>query len=121
MTQDYDSRPAADTLAERQYLQGRLGEIEAGMGEVAARLGAPTPITQEMDALDRARELTNDMLKQIRVRSLDDAIAAQLDWLDRVEERQARDDGEPTASFDKIALDRKLLVDLREGWRAAES
>ncbi|MFN2250975.1 MAG: hypothetical protein ACK2UL_03580 [Anaerolineae bacterium] len=121
MIQDYPSRPAADSEAERKYLRRRLREIEVGMGEVAAGLEMPTPITQELDALDRARELTNDMLKQIRVRSLEDAIAAQLDWLDRVEARQTSDDPEPKPDFDKIPLDRKLLIDLREGWRAEQA
>jgi hypothetical protein len=91
------------------------------MGKVAAGLGSPTPITQELYTLDRARQLTNDMLKQVRVRSLDDAIDAQLGWLDRAEEHQSRDDGEPIVRFDQIALDRRLLIDLREGWRAVRN
>lgn len=118
MVREFSTRSGADSAAERDYLEKRLKDIEAGMGRVSAESRTPGPITQRMDALDRARELTNDMLKQIYVRSLDEALDAQLDWLGRVEARQHEESGEPKTSFDKIALDRRLLTELRDGWHA---
>lgn len=118
MIHDYPRRPLADSTRERRFLERRLVEVERDMGRLAARLGAPTPITQELDVFDRARELVNDMLKQVHVRPLDEAIAAQLDWLGRVEERHGEDGGEPKTDLNRIALDRRLLEDLHRGWRA---
>jgi len=118
MIQDYAPRPASETLRERTFLERRIVEVERDMGRLAAGIGAPAPITQELDVLDRARELWGDMLRQVRVRPLDDAVTAQLDWLNRVEERQARADGEPKPDLNRVALDRRLLSDLLRSWRA---
>jgi len=111
-------RPVAEVLPEQLYLTARLGEIDRGLGRLAARLGAPTPITQPMDALDRARELVADMQKQVAVRPLEASIAAQVAWLDAAEARLGADDGEPKLDLDRIALDRVLLGELLEGWRS---
>ena len=118
MSKTYTPRPEADVLPEQRYLTERMAQIEKGMGKVAARLGTPTPIEQSLDALDRARELVADMLKQIRLRPIEEAVRAQLDWLDRAEARLGVADGEPKIGHNRIALDRRLLTDVLEGWRA---
>lgn len=118
MPADYALRPEAEFLAEQKYLNGRMEDIEKNLGKVAARLGTPTPITQPLDALDRARELVGDMFRQVRVRSLEDAIRTQLAWLDAAERRLAARDGEPKVKFNRIELDRRLLGDILAGWKA---
>lgn len=118
MTVDYALRPFNDYLPEQAYLSDRMQQVERGLGRVAARLGEPTPITEPLDALDRARELVADMAKQVTVRPLEAAIQAQLAWLERAEARLGQADGEPKHDLNRIALDRVLLEDLREGWRA---
>lgn len=117
MIKEYPQRPAADSLAERQYLERRLGEIERSMGVIAARLGTPTPIAQELDVLDRARELVGDLLKEVHVLTLDEAIAARLAWLDRVEALQGRESDEPTPALNRVPIDRRLFQDIELGWR----
>ena len=117
MPKTFERRSEESIAEEQAYLQKRSLEIEKMMGQVAARHPAATPITQPLDALDRARELANDMYKQVRVRPLEDAIDAQLTWLDRVEAKQSADDGEPKVEYNKIPLDRRLLKELLEGWR----
>jgi len=118
MTLDYALRPFNDYAAEQKYLTDRMQQVERGLGRVAARLGEPTPITEPLDALDRARELVADLYKQVAVRPLETAVQAQLDWLDRADARLGLADGEPKHDLNRIALDRALLEDLREGWRA---
>jgi hypothetical protein len=118
VTQTYSLRPAKDYGAEQQFLNQRILEIEKGMGKVAARNQVQLPIAQNLDALDRARELTSDLFKQVRVRPLDEAILAQLAWLERSETKLGLDDGEPKVALNRIALDRRLLQDLLSQWRA---
>jgi hypothetical protein len=118
MTMDYALRSHTDYLPEQRYLADRMQQVERGLGRVAARLGEPTPITEPLDALDRARELVADMAKQVTVRPLEEAIAAQLAWLDRAEARLGQADGEPKHDLNRITLDRALLQSLREGWQA---
>jgi hypothetical protein len=118
MVQEYTSRSEADSAAERAFLEKQLLVIEKGLGRVAAESASATPLTQRLDALDRAREITTDLLMQVHVRPLDDAIAARLDWLERVEARQADDSSMPKTKLDIVALDRRLLEDLRDLWRA---
>lgn len=118
MTIAHALRPFNDYLAEQKYLTERMQQVERGLGRVAARLGEPTPISEPLDALDRARELVADMYKQVTVRPLEDAIQAQLDWLGRAEARLGQADGEPKHDLNRIALDRALLETLRDGWRA---
>jgi hypothetical protein len=121
MVTEYKLRPEAEYLPEQRYLARRLSEIEQGLGRVAARLGEPTPITQPLDALDRARELAADLVKQVQVRPLEEAVAAQLAWLARAEARQQVQDGEPKAAFNRIALDQRILGDLLAGWQATKN
>lgn len=120
MAIDYAIRKQDDYDAEQRYLTERMAQVEKGMGRVAAKLGEPTPITSQLDALDRGRELVADMYKQVTVRPLEDAIQAQLDWLARAEARQAQEGGEPKTDMNRIALDRVLLEELRAGWRRAQ-
>lgn len=121
MSTPYTLRDPRDYVHEQKYLAGRMNEIEAGLGRVAAETGTPTPITERLDTLDRARELVADMYKQVQVRPLEDAIAAQLTWLDGAADRQARTDGEPTNVMTRIAVDRALLNDIVAGWRTAKA
>lgn len=121
MTVTYTLRPEADYAAEQKFLTARIQEIEKGMGKVAARNPEVLPIPQTMDALDRARELTADLFKQVRVRPLAEAIQAQLDWLDRAEANLAQANGEPKVALNRIALDRRLLTDLLTLWRARQN
>lgn len=118
MAIDYAFRSREDYEAEQRYLTERMMQVEKGMGRVAAKLGEPTPITSQLDTLDRSRELVADMYKQVTVRSLEDAIAAQLDWLDRAEARQAAEGGEPKTDMNRIPVDRAILEEIRDGWRA---
>lgn len=118
MTQTYTLRPSAEYAAEQQFLNKRILEIEKGMGRVAARNEAQQPIPQQLDALDRARELTGDLFKQVRVRPLNEAIEAQLAWLDQAEAKLGQADGEPKLGMRSIALDRRLLQDIQALWRA---
>jgi hypothetical protein len=118
VTDEMTLRTDADLGAEQAFLQRRIDDIEAALGTVAAVGGGATPLSQPLDALDRSREIASDMLRQVRVRGLEDAIAAQLDWLDRAEERLSRQDGEPKVAFNRIALDRRLLSDLRIAWQS---
>jgi hypothetical protein len=119
MIKDYGPRPAPESVAERQFLQRRLDEVERALGRAAADLGTPTPITQGLDALDRARELVSDMSRQVQVRPLEEAIASHLAWLDRAEAQGSPGNGEPKVAFNRIALDRRLLADLLAGWQSA--
>lgn len=119
MIEDFALRSEQAFLPERAFLERRVLEIEKGMGKVAARGGdGSTRISQPLDALDRAREITGGLMRQVRVRALDEAIAAQLAWLDRAEARAALADGEPKVRLDRIALDRRILNDLAQAWKA---
>ena len=118
VTQSYTLRPAQEYIAEQQFLNQRILDIEKGMGKVAARSSGQMPVAQNLDALDRARELTGDMFKQVRVRPLEEAIQAQLAWLDRAEASLGQDNGEPKIDLNRIALDRRLLQDIQTLWRA---
>jgi hypothetical protein len=116
MTTEHTPRSAADSQAERTYLERRLSEVDRYLGQLAARLGTPTPITQELDTLDRARELAGELLMEINVRTLDEAMSAKLAWLDRMEARQANRGGEPAIALRTVALDRRLVEEIRRGW-----
>ena len=116
----YSNRPESEAEPEQEYLQMRIMEIEKDLGQLAAR-GRAAPISQPLDALDRARELATQMHKQVRVRPLDDAIRSRLAWLDRVAQRQAADDDEPRTALDQVDLDRRILEDLLAGWRREHS
>jgi hypothetical protein len=118
VTKDYIPRPEKEYAAEQKFLNQRILDIETGMGKVVAREATTMPIPQRLDALDRARELTGDMYKQVRVRPLEEAVAAQLAWLADAEARLDKADGEPKVAYNRIALDRRLLTDLVEQWRA---
>lgn len=119
MTTEFTMRPESETTAEREFLRRRLEAVERDMGRLAARFGAPTPATPQMDVLDRARDLLSDLLRQVRVRPLDEALTARLEWLDRAQARRDReDDPEPKPVLDRIALDRRVLSDLRHSWDA---
>jgi hypothetical protein len=111
-------RPEADLRPEQSFLQRRIEAIESAMGEVAAVSGGATPLSQPLDALDRSRELASDLLRQVRVRPLPQAVDAQLAWLDRAEARLAKADGEPKVGFNRIALDRRLLQDVKTAWQS---
>jgi hypothetical protein len=115
---DYAARDEEATRAEQRFLADRILHIEAGTGRVAAQLGAPAPSAERLQALHRARELTAEMHRQVRVRSLEDAIVARLSWLDRVEARQAASDYDPATELNMVALDRRLLQDMLAGWRS---
>jgi len=117
-TETHALRPEAEFLPEQEYLEGRLGQIEKGLGQLAARAGTPTRITQPLDALDRARELVAEMHKQVRARPLQEALESRLAWLDRVEARRQTEDNEPKPEINRIALDRRLLADVLKGWQA---
>jgi len=119
MIPTYTRREDADLEREQRFLQEAVLEIEKALGKVAARQDRPTPVTQPLDALDRAREITNDMYKQVRMRPLEEAVEAQLDWLSRAEAKARAGDGEPKIGYSKIALDRRLLTDLLERWRTS--
>lgn len=121
MPTEFTLRREAEYLPEQKYLTKRTLEIEAGLGRVAARLGEPTPISQPLDALDRARELANDMFKQVQLRPLDEAVKAQLEWLDRAEAHLNAASGEPKPDMNRIALDRRLLSELLQGWHATRN
>lgn len=114
---EYPLRPYTEYLPEQQYLTGRMNEVEKGMGKIAARLGEPTPITESLDVLDRARELVADLYKQVTVRPLVEAVETQLRWLDRAEARLGQADGEPKNDLTRIPIDRVLLETIRQGWR----
>jgi len=116
MAEEYLLRRPDRYLSEQAYLQQRFLEVEKNLGRVAARLGQPTPITSPLDALDRAREITSDLSREVTVRALDEAIEARLEWLDRAEARQGAQDGEPKNDLNRIALDRVLLLELKSGW-----
>ena len=107
-----------DYLPEQEYLTRRILDIEKSLGKVAARLGAPTPITQPLDALDRAREIAGDLAKEVRVRSLEEAVRHRLGWLARAEVRAGQVGGEPKAELESIDLDRRLLQELEAGWKS---
>jgi hypothetical protein len=112
------SRPEGDTLAERRFLGERLVSVEKDMGRLAARLGAPTPGVQEMDALDRARELLADLRAEVSVRPLDEAMSAHLAWLDRAQADRSGAEESSLPALDMIDLDRRILTDLQRSWRA---
>ena len=116
MAEEYILRRPDRYLPEQAYLNERFLQVEKNLGRVAARLGQPTPITSSLDALDRARELTSTLSREVTVRALDDAIQARLDWLDRAEALQGQDNGEPKTDLNRIALDRVLLSELMSGW-----
>ncbi|MCC7020123.1 MAG: hypothetical protein IT332_10235 [Ardenticatenales bacterium] len=121
MSTDYALRDPSDYVHEQKYLTARMHEIEAGLGRVAAETGTPTPITERLDTLDRARELVSDMYKQVQIRSLEAAVAAQMTWLDGVDARQSRTDGEPKNVMTRVVVDRALLNDILAGWRASQA
>ena len=119
MTDDFSSRPETESRLEREFLERRHAEAERAMGQLAARLGAPTPVTRPMEALERARGLIGDLQKEVRVRTLDDAIASRLEWLERVRSRAAGgDDAAP--ALELLDLDARLLADLQRAWRARQ-
>jgi hypothetical protein len=125
--QDFQRRPEVDTRSERAFLERRIVDTEKAMGRLAAQLGSPTPITQELDVLDRGRELASQLLRQVRVRPLEEAVAAQLAWLDRLAQVQQAGgpagegregaDGAPKPAFERAALDKRLLSDLLKAWQ----
>lgn len=121
MTTTYAIRAEQDYAAEQKFLNQRVLDIETGLGVVAARTSAAAPIPPRLEALSRARELTLDMYKQVRVRPMEEAILAQLAWLDEAESRMGKADGEPKVGYSRIALDRRLLTDLLELWRAQKN
>jgi hypothetical protein len=114
-------RGADEYGVERAYLNERMSEIEKGMGKVAARGESPDTIGQDLDSLDRARELVSELEKQVLVRPLDEAIDARLDWLERVETRHEETSGEPLPAMTAIPLDRAILQDLAEGWESHQT
>lgn len=118
MINEYSMRPDADFLPEQVYLRKRVEQIEKGMGKLAGRAREPQVITQQMDALDRARELANALQKQVRVRPLAEAVRAQQAWLERARAHQADPKGEPRMDFNRIELDLRLLEELLAGWQA---
>ncbi len=118
MINTYPLRPDADYLAEQAYLRKRVEQIEKGMGKLAGRAHEPQVITQQMDALDRARELTGSLAKQVRVRPLAEAVRAQKEWLERASAHRADPKGEPVMAFNRIALDLRLLDEILAGWQA---
>jgi hypothetical protein len=122
VSETFAIRAEKDYAAEQKFLTDFIRYIEKGMGKVAARTLDPAlPIPQRLDALDRGRELAGDMYKQVRVRPLEEAIAAQQAWLDRAEARLGTQDGEPKVGYNRIALDRRLLQDLLARWRATRN
>jgi len=118
MPTEYALRPTAEFLAEQKHLEQRMAQIEKNMGKVAARAPGAAPIAQPMDALDRARELVTDLAKQVRVRPLEEAVQRQLAWLDAAEARLGKQDGEPKVEYNRIDLDRRLLAEILQGWKA---
>lgn len=118
---EYPLRSESDALAEQKYLRERVIQIEKNLGKVAARSGQPVALSQPMDALDRARELTNDMMKQVRVRPLEEAVASQKAWLDRAQANLEAENGEPKMDMNKIALDHRLLDEILAGWQSARN
>ena len=119
MTRDFTPRPEPETLAERRFLERRLAQVEADMGRLAARACAPTPSTPQLEALGRGRALLADLLAEIRVRTLADALTARLTWLERVQARQSdAKDPEPKPTLARAALDGRLLHDLEAAWRS---
>ena len=121
MAEEYRLRRPDRYLPEQAYLQENFLRVEKNLGRVAARLGQPTPITSPLDALDRARELTSDLGREVTVRGLEEAIGARLSWLDRAEAHQAEDDPEPRNDLNRIALDRVLLRELLAGWTSGRN
>jgi hypothetical protein len=119
MVKEYAVRPTTESAAERRYLERRLAEVERDMGRLAAAQALPTPNTQPLEALGRGRELIHDLLKEVQVRSLDEAVSAHLAWLDRAETRAGVANGEPKVALDRIPLDRRVLQDLQKGWQAS--
>ncbi len=115
----YEPRSASQIAAEERYLRHRLEQIEKGLGTVAARLAAPAPAGPSLLALDRARQLAGELLAQIRVRTLEEAITARLEWLDRAAARR-KESAEPLPRLDLTDLDRRLLTDLLAAWRSAD-
>ena len=113
---EYAFRPAAEFLPEQKYLRGLIEDIEKGLGKVAGRVAGAVPISQPLDALDRARELAGDMYKQVRVRPLEEALDAQVDWLGRAKANQD-DSTEPRVHFNRIDLDLRLIEEIRRGWQ----
>jgi len=118
MIPEFTFRPEADYLPEQVYLRERVVQVETGMGKIAGRQREPAVLTQAMDVLDRARELTNDLYKQVRVRPMAEAVQRQKDWLLRARERQADPKGEPVMHFNRIDLDLRLLDEILAGWQA---
>ena len=118
MINEYSMRPDADFLPEQAYLRKRVEQIEKGMGKLAGRAREPQVITQQMDALERARELANALPKQGRVRPRAEAVRAQTEWLERARAHQADPKGEPRMDFNRIELDLRLLDELLAGWQA---
>lgn len=121
MVQSFPMRPETEIHAEQAFLQRRLVEIERSMGVVAAVGGGATAISQPLDVLDRARELTSDTLRQVRIRSIEECVNGQISWLDRSEAKIGLADGEPKLALDRIVLDRRLLSDILKAWRAGRN
>jgi len=118
---EYHLRPETESLPEQIYLRERVIQIEKNLGKVAARLGEPVTLSQPLDALDRARELTNDMMKQVRVRPLEEAVSSQKAWLDRAQVHLDASNGEPKMNMNKIDLDQRLLDEILAGWQATRN
>ena len=118
---EYHLRPEAESLPEQKYLRALVIQIEKNLGKVAARLGEPVTLSQPLDALDRARELTNDMMKQVRVRPLEEAVASQKAWLDRAQANLDASNGEPKNDMNKIELDQRLLDEILAGWQVSRN
>jgi hypothetical protein len=116
--EEYPMRPSAEYLPEQAFLRGKVEQIEKALGRVAAKL-QPGELSQAMDALDRARELANQMHKQARVRSIESAVDAQKAWLlnARANQDRAATEGEPVMHFNRIELDLRILDEILRDWR----
>jgi hypothetical protein len=118
MIPEFTFRAETDYLPEQAYLRRRVEQVEKAMGKIAGRQREPAILTQPMDVLDRARELTNDLYKQVRVRPMEEAVRRQQEWLVRARERQANPGGEPVMHLNRIDLDLRLLDEILAGWQA---
>lgn len=113
-------RPTEEYSTEQAFLSSRMAEIEKGLGRLAARSGRPTPITQPLDALDRARELVGELDKQVLMRPLAEALRARIAWLERAQARREEDADEEIPDLNRIALDHRILTDLLAEWESRE-
>ena len=117
---EYQVRPESEFLKEQTYLRERVEQVEKGLGKIAGQHPGATPLTQPLDTLDRARELAGQLIKQARVRPLEEAITAQIEWLQRARANQeaSKTNGEPKMELRSIDLDLRILSEILAGWRA---